>query len=571
MRRFFPLNPAFSFGLLLWGGVLLAGQGCRNRITTSPGSPNTPTPHATSTLTLAPSPNPTLTLTGSPIPATRTPSATGSASASPSPSRTASVTPTLTGSPTPTAGFWSCNTVVVGAWLMGGSGNLLNAQAGTCYFQRYTAVSSDNADSLWVAFWGVSGPFQLAIYNDASGRPGTRLGLSAAVTGGTGILAGNLGSPGNPGPRLTAGQGYWLALYVQNAVQVDLAGATTFAGDPGYLSSPGSLPAVFTDPSPSQGTGQVQLAAFLCSYYPTPHFTPSSTFTPTLTGSPTPIPWTSTPTLTGSPVPPTSTPTWTVGTMTMTATPTPTRTITPSGPPPTATLTRTGTPSATFTPTPTLTGSPIWTATPTATAYNTPFLGGATPGIFWSYSAVLGSGTNGTVGNATLMMAVNLAAETTAGVTLTTSLGDVPLTYVGSSNYGSYQLAQFSAAPFTYQPGDTYTMTTVTSIGAATAVLQAPGGGVSLTADGKTATWAYDGNRDFYSSSRITPSFNTFFSGNLTADVDSPLTLDPAAYPTAGTYSVQIHPQSSLDSITGGTLGTPFTIQQVVTFPVTIQ
>lgn len=155
-------------------------------------------------------------------------------------------------------------------------------------------------------------------------------------------------------------------------------------------------------------------------------------------------------------------------------------------------------------------------------------------------------------------MSVNGAAETTAAITLTTPSGDVPLIYYSQyyPGYGYYG----SAATFAYVPGGTYTLTTITSIGTATATLVAPGGGVSVSPDGSTASWNVEGNEDYINVWGGGLAGFSYQSGKTTSDVDTPFPIPSSAYPVPGTYRVEVVPQNATYNVTGAAPGSYFYI-----------
>ncbi len=209
-----------------------------------------------------------------------------------------------------------------------------------------------------------------------------------------------------------------------------------------------------------------------------------------------------------------------------------------------------GTPA---TPTPTGTATAVPSATPTTTPHMTPTISVPGSGIFWG-PAEIGSfpGVTGW-----LSLAVNGSPESTAGVTLTTPSGNVPFTYSGVNG----SMAAYSpASSFTYIPGGTYTMTTVTSIGTATASLVAPGP-VSIAPDGSQASWTYEGNEDYVTVQELFSPYNfTLQTYNLTSDVDSPYSIPASAYPASGNYSVFPVAQSSTYNVTNAAAGSRFTV-----------
>jgi len=215
-------------------------------------------------------------------------------------------------------------------------------------------------------------------------------------------------------------------------------------------------------------------------------------------------------------------------------------------------------------PSATSTATAVYTSTPTTTPHTTPILTPPSQGIFWNPCEIGGVVSPSTDAAGYFVLSVNGAAETTAGVTLTTPNGDIPFTcvYPGTTASTYYPATGFTIP---YVAGGTYTMTTTTSIGVASATLTAPGDSVTLSADGFTASWGpVEGNEDYieirYQSTR--PSYYTFQSYLITTDLQSPYQIPTSAYPLAGNYSVQIVPQNTTYDIAGAASGSRFTIKK---------
>jgi hypothetical protein len=139
--------------------------------------------------------------------------------------------------------------------------------------------------------------------------------------------------------------------------------------------------------------------------------------------------------------------------------------------------------------TPTVTSTP--TSTPTCAITPVPYTGAAPTGIFWDFASVSGNLNYGTSG-ASVQLSVNGYQETTAGVTLTGSDStSAPMTYSGPITMGSSTYSNYLTNAFTYTAGVTYTLTTATSIGTASASLPAPGN-FTFAPDGSYVSWTTD-------------------------------------------------------------------------------
>ena len=153
------------------------------------------------------------------------------------------------------------------------------------------------------------------------------------------------------------------------------------------------------------------------------------------------------------------------------------------------------------TPTPTIT--PTFTATP----YQTPYYSLPVPGgIHWWKARIIATDCDPATdrcGNAVgfIYLAVNGVPDATAGVTLTTPHGDLPLTLIGGCE-DSYSETYFTCyrndfpTGWGVRKGDVFTLTTNTSIGVASSSVTAPGGPVSMSPDCRYVYWSGEGNND---------------------------------------------------------------------------
>lgn len=175
-------------------------------------------------------------------------------------------------------------------------------------------------------------------------------------------------------------------------------------------------------------------------------------------------------------------------------------------------------------------------------------------GIYWGRAFVNSVVAGGFPGaTAQMNLTVNGMAVSTAGITITgTGLSASPLTYVGPAtiNGGIYAFYRFDN-PTTLTDGGTYTLTTVTSIGTASASLTLPSL-PNIAADGSGATWS--GSAVFNSAWVTDPLTGNFtYLSNSCWSLSSPFTYPSSAYPASGAYNTFVERDNYTSSITGGT------------------
>ncbi len=191
--------------------------------------------------------------------------------------------------------------------------------------------------------------------------------------------------------------------------------------------------------------------------------------------------------------------------------------------------------TCTFTPTDTMTV----TSTSTATVSPTPTVN--VP-IHWAACGI--DQANGSR-TANLYLQVNGSPETTAGVTLISAAAGVTVAVPYQSYYAGYNASYYSVSGFNYQAGATYVILTATSAGTASATLLAPGGGVTVSLDGSTASWNVEGNNDVVDV--YPPGGGSFTYG---PDLVSPYSIPASAYSAPGTYQVDVIAQKT-GTVTG--------------------
>jgi len=213
-----------------------------------------------------------------------------------------------------------------------------------------------------------------------------------------------------------------------------------------------------------------------------------------------------------------------------------------------------GTPcTATVTVTPTSTFYLI----PTYTPYPSPTAGPPPSGIYWD-SSLVGHDVFSTVSSGTTIqflafveLAVNGNPESTCGVTLTCPGGPVPLPYRGTiTNNGNVYSDYRDNLSFSYVVGGSYSLSTVTSIGTASATLLGPGG-ITDAADGSTSGWSSGGT---YQHVIVFSPFSQYtFATPLRYGLVPPVNIPASAYGAGpGIYQLVTECYSDAPSITNG-------------------
>jgi len=180
--------------------------------------------------------------------------------------------------------------------------------------------------------------------------------------------------------------------------------------------------------------------------------------------------------------------------------------------------------------------------------------------------------------NVRLDLAVNGVMETTAGVTLTTPLGDLTLNFVdsyamnppGNGQSCAVYTASFPAGWYV-QTGAVYTLTTATSMGVASSSVTAPGGPVSFVSGCNYLFWTGDGNNDgaFWGAAARCSGVTVYYPTHSAGDLASPFDL----YGTLGanesgcSYLVNLLLQNRNWTITNATSPTGFHVRMY--YPVT--
>ena len=179
-----------------------------------------------------------------------------------------------------------------------------------------------------------------------------------------------------------------------------------------------------------------------------------------------------------------------------------------------------------------------------------------TTGIYWNSTVVkFTSGSTvaccSAASNSALHLLVNGLPESTASVTLSTPAGDIPYIY-GGTQLGCAEYHPNSYSPLPYQPGGTYILTAITSIGTSSASGILPGVTAALSADHLTASWTVPGNADYVQVFNNTTYLFPFYTPGPVAL--SPLSIPASAYATSGSYSVMMVLVNKI-AVTGATAG----------------
>ncbi len=225
--------------------------------------------------------------------------------------------------------------------------------------------------------------------------------------------------------------------------------------------------------------------------------------------------------------------------LSFTPTGTPTPTVTPSLTP---TNIFTFTPSATATSTSTTTS----TSTPTTTFTPTPVATGEfeTTGICPTFLQLFTTGGNTTdqLSSFVLVLAVNGNPETTAGVTLVTPEGNIPIPSSGVIDAPNSELYSLTLGSLSlpYDAGSPYSVIIATSIGTVTSTVIAPGGNVSVSSNGVTVAWNTNGNFDWVQNAPAT--YTAAYTGyDSPRGITSPFIFPTSAYPFTGQYIVNLY------------------------------
>lgn len=149
-----------------------------------------------------------------------------------------------------------------------------------------------------------------------------------------------------------------------------------------------------------------------------------------------------------------------------------------------------------------------------------------------------------------LLLAVNGAADSTAGVTLAGSGFNIPLTYSGvTSGYADYGA---TASCANLAPGGVVTLTSVTSIGTASASMTMPGP-ASLAADGSQISWSGSAATLNWVGVRNNNTNTLTYSSGFCQSPQPPFSIPVSAYPTSGNYFVGVDRLEWNTSINGAT------------------
>jgi TolB protein len=201
--------------------------------------------------------------------------------------------------------------------------------------------------------------------------------------------------------------------------------------------------------------------------------------------------------------------------------------------------------------------SPGATITPPPPATPTP-TEGALAGIAWHRQSILQHVRFPTESSSIfLYIAVDGQAADSAQVTLTGPEGaSTPLQFSAPEQIGGVTYARFAANPLgiPYVPGGSYTLTSVTSAGTASATFVAPGG-ITAAADGSQAAWTHDGT-----SEQILVVSPAAWASEP-ADRTSPYLVPAEAYGAGpGVYRLAVIVNSTITAIDGAAAGSSIDI-----------
>ncbi len=173
-------------------------------------------------------------------------------------------------------------------------------------------------------------------------------------------------------------------------------------------------------------------------------------------------------------------------------------------------------------------------------------------GIYWE-EAYVASGSNygSPEYDFELYQTVNGTPDSTSGVTVTgTGISPTALVYGGAYTITGVVYANYYAQGNTeITSGGTYTMTSVTSIGTASATA-AMAGYATLASDGSAVTWAGSATTNFLDI--LSSNYSTSYSSFKCWIPPSPILIPSTAYPSHGSYLVAAERNNYTTSISGG-------------------
>jgi hypothetical protein len=192
---------------------------------------------------------------------------------------------------------------------------------------------------------------------------------------------------------------------------------------------------------------------------------------------------------------------------------------------------------------------PASTATATFTPAATPI-----PGIYWIGVYVYRSTNNNGIATTTgsLYLLVNGVPNSSVTVVLTGpgTANPVTFSYAGPVSYEGFYCSNYvTSNTFTYTPGQTYTLTSYTSIGTASGTLTAPGN-ITLAVDGSQASWTVAGTSN-QSLVSVTSGTNVIYQSYSPT---SPASIPSSVYPSAGIYFLEALIANPLSGLTGVTI-----------------
>jgi hypothetical protein len=190
------------------------------------------------------------------------------------------------------------------------------------------------------------------------------------------------------------------------------------------------------------------------------------------------------------------------------------------------------------------------TATPTCDA--PPSASSCASGIMWGYGQLVSQSGLSSSGYAELLLAVNCAPYSTAGVTVTGAGGvTIPLVYTNQSialsgttysDYGTGGMVMWGY-------GQAYTLTSVTALGTAYATLVLPPP-PNISVNGSTVNWA--GPAQFTIIDVDNSVGNRVYTSSACWSATSPFSMPATAYSGPGTYTVNGNCINFTATITGG-------------------
>jgi hypothetical protein len=188
-------------------------------------------------------------------------------------------------------------------------------------------------------------------------------------------------------------------------------------------------------------------------------------------------------------------------------------------------------------------GPPTSTFTPTISP--TPI------SVRWGQATINKTNDNGSISQyAQLYLSVGGQAVSTDPVYISSSALTNPVTLPYSSTVTQtgvpYAVYLLNGTGWSYQPGQSYSLSTQTTAGLASVTVTAPGN-IGIAADGSSVTWTNGGTSTYI---QVSSGGVTYFTASGTP-LSSPLSIPASVYASPGSYSVWVYTDVNINPVPG--------------------